>query len=116
MKSYEILPKMWDEQRQDYVFVGYSDCVETYAIATSYAKRMSKQYDRVDIELTQINRSDFASKEEYEDEIMYNRASHHLWTESYECGKQVPVLSIKGVDVWRWNMQGYPIDLKPRKK
>ena len=117
MKEYEIIPKRWDKKTNDFASdFDNTEYTVTYAKAVKKAKGLSKDYDRVDIEFYKLNRAGYTDDEDFMEEWTYNRSGCLQWTESYEKGKQRPVVFIGGTPIWRWNMQGFPEDLKPRKE
>lgn len=117
MRTYNITPKRWNEMMQDFFSdIDNSETASTYKEAVAKAKRFSKTYDRADIDFYELKKSECIDDTDMKEKWMFNRADSLRWKESYEHGKQVPVLSYQGANIWRWNLQGYPADLKPRKE
>lgn len=115
MKSYEVIPKRWNANQNDWES-DFDNCVypETYKQAVADAKRLCARYGRVDIQMYQLNKSDCDDEQEFEERWTYDRADCLQWIESFANGEQCPVVCIGYNDIWRWNMKGYPEDLKPR--
>lgn len=113
MKVYEVLFKMWNAEHDDINWIGESECFSTYKEALACAKKESSKYDRCDIDYFCLSTCGM-DEVEAEDEWNYNRMEYWQWAESYEKGRQVPVVWIGGEQpMWRWNAFR---DLKPRKK
>lgn len=117
MRTYNITPKRWNEMMQDFFSdIDNSETASTYKEAVAKAKRFSKTYDRADIDFYELKKSECIDDTDMKEKWMFNRADSLRWKESYEKGKQCPVVFIGGTPIWRWNMQGFPEDLKPRKE
>lgn len=114
-REYEIIPKKWDEDKQDFVSdFDNSEICDIYFDAVRAAKSLSKSYDRVDIEFYKLARRSCRSEEEFNNKWQYDHAACLQWRESFEHGRQCPVIQNDGNNIWRWNMQEGSEDLKPQ--
>lgn len=107
MKEYEIIPRNWNKDHTDLEGdYDSTDYATTYREAVKIAKSMSERFDRADVQLN--------NKITDEDDPDMVLEVDHLWVESYEDRKQVPVVYVGDRPIWRWDFLDR--DLKPRKK
>lgn len=106
MKYYDVIWRKWNANHTDIEMVDSSGCA-TYAEAQKMMRAYCKRYDRVDIELYELRKSDCDDEEDFESEWIYNRSDYQMWTESWEKGKRVPIVWIGGTQpIWRWDRYG----------